>query len=158
MHVRRPDPSALSSVPSGIAKDESAFWREATEVAKRKASRLFRGPKRDLIDDIAQEALELLHERRMSIQGDWRAYLGTIVLNLARAHFRREKMRIADEAPNSPMIEEGQCRRVDQPHEAAIEREIRQLLPELLHRLDAEFGRGTRTIVEFRNQGVAWAR
>jgi len=80
------------------------------------------------------------------------------VLNLARAHFRREKMRIADEAPNSPMIEEGQCRRVDQPHEAAIEREIRQLLPELLHRLDAEFGRGTRTIVEFRNQGVAWAR
>jgi DNA-directed RNA polymerase specialized sigma24 family protein len=116
----------------------------------------FVGPhRRDVAEDIAQEALLRMVRNEEPIQTTWQALLRTIVTRLVWNHRRDEETQrghVRFDSEAALLAQDGW----PGPPDLLIERETEAELWILLGQLDERFGAGTRAIFELRSQGVPW--
>jgi RNA polymerase sigma factor (sigma-70 family) len=131
-------------------------WEEASRLAHEVALRFLRHRQRQLAEDVAQDALFKLRNHFETIRGKWQPWLKIVVTNLARNALRTEARARARVHANSTILD-GALQLYPNPPDQQLEQsEEKELLDSLLGQLDAEFGKGTRAIVEFRAFEMEW--
>ena len=157
MSVPEDIPKTLAAGPGpGSASGGAELpWHEARQLAVGVATRFVGANRRDVAEDIAQEAVLRIVKSKVPIRTTWQALLRTIVIRLVSNYRRDEATRKAHLSFDSEAVILGQDDWPGPP-EQLINAEIEAELHTLLGQLDQKFGAGTQAVVELRSQGVPW--
>jgi DNA-directed RNA polymerase specialized sigma24 family protein len=150
-----PKTPAAGPSPGPAFTDKTLPWQAASDFAVAQALGLVGHRRRQLGEDIAQEALMRMWRQKPEIRTTWQALLSTIVLRLAWNHLRDERTRRGHVCIDMEAMQ-GARDGEPAPPEQLIQAEVSAELAVLLSQLDDRFGRGTRAIVVFRARGVPW--
>lgn len=152
------DPPTQSSdppPPSSPGGSGAIPWPDASDAAHAFARRLFGYRDRHLAEDVAQEALMRLQPYDGRVKAGWKPLLYTILLNAGRERFSAEDAKRAKVRPDTTEAENAPAD-VQSVPDLATNDERLAAIEQRLEQLDEKFGAGTRAIIDFRFQGMAW--
>jgi len=150
-------PTQSSDAPPAPSSggDGTIPWQQASDAAHACARRLFGYQDRQLAEDVAQESLLKLQRYDGRIRVGWGPLLYTIVLNRGREQFAAQDAKRSKVRSDTTAAEAATAEASSVP-DLAINDERLASLEQHLQGLDVKFGIGTRAIVDFRSQGMAW--
>jgi hypothetical protein len=144
----RSHPATASAAPAFSAP--GIPWNEAAAYAHDYARRFCKHRRHQhLAEEVAQESLVKLLKSASRIRVGWRELLTTIVANTARTKLGAERTRLVRICLDGTSTDLARGHGPT-PFEESASADIERFASSLLCRLDSEFGRGTRAILELR--------